>query len=97
MLGKGGASLTWAKVARELKIRKEDLLRRHEYAARTVPPARVMHQVRLENRTLNFILATFPGKDIDDRCGGGRPGVHEGARIRDPEGTKRHRLDPRRL
>lgn len=63
-LGKGGACLTWAKVARELKLRKK------VYFAdtNTLPYGASRmgeHQVRLENRTQNLILATFPGNDVD--------------------------------
>jgi opine dehydrogenase len=64
-LGKGGASLTWAKVARELKIKKKIFFA----DTNTLPygaSRKGEHQVRLENRTLNLILATFPGKDIDE-------------------------------
>lgn len=63
-LGKGGASLTWAKVARELKITKKIYFA----DTNTLPygaSRKGGHVVRLENRTLNLILATFPGKDID--------------------------------
>jgi len=63
-LGKGGASLTWAKVARELSIRKK----LYFADTNTLPygaSRKGDHQVRLENRTLNLILATFPGRDID--------------------------------
>jgi opine dehydrogenase len=64
-LGKGGASLTWAKVARELKIKKKIYFA----DTNTLPygaSRKGEHQVRLENRTLNLILATFPGRDIDE-------------------------------
>ena len=64
-LGKGGASLTWAKVARELKIRKKIYFA----DTNTLPygaSRKGERQVELENRTLNLILATFPGKDIDE-------------------------------
>lgn len=64
-LGKGGASLTWAKVARELKITKKIYFA----DTNTLPygaSRKGGHQVRLENRTLNLILATFPGKDVDE-------------------------------
>jgi opine dehydrogenase len=64
-LGKGGASLTWAKVAREMKIRKKIYFA----DTNTLPygaSRKGEHQVRLENRTLNLILATFPGNDIDE-------------------------------
>ena len=63
-LGKGGACLTWAKVARELKIRKKIYFA----DTNTLPygaSRKGEHQVRLENRTLNLILATFPGRDVD--------------------------------
>ena len=64
-LGKGGACLTWAKVLRELKIRGKVCLADTNtlpYGASRMGESRV----RLENRTQNLILATFPGKDIDD-------------------------------
>ena len=63
-LGKGGACLTWAKVMRELKIRKKVFLA----DTNTLPYGASRmgdHQVRLENRTQNLIVATFPGRDID--------------------------------
>jgi opine dehydrogenase len=63
-LGKGGACLTWAKVLRELGIRKKVFLA----DTNTLPYGASRmgeHQVRLENRTQNLILATFPGKDVD--------------------------------
>jgi opine dehydrogenase len=63
-LGKGGACLTWAKVMREVGIR-----RRVFFADTNTLPYGASrmgaHQVRLENRTQNLIVATFPGKDID--------------------------------
>ncbi|HEY9592933.1 MAG TPA: NAD/NADP octopine/nopaline dehydrogenase family protein [Spirochaetia bacterium] len=64
-LGKGGACLTWAKIARELKIKKKIYFA----DTNTLPygaSRKGEHQVRLENRTLNLILATFPGRDIDE-------------------------------
>ncbi|UCF09474.1 MAG: NAD/NADP octopine/nopaline dehydrogenase family protein [Candidatus Bipolaricaulota bacterium] len=63
-LGKGGASLTWARVLRELGIDKKVYLadcNTLPYGASRKGDA----QVRLENRTQNLIIATFPGKDID--------------------------------
>lgn len=63
-LGKGGASLTWAKVLRELGIRKKVYLadcNTLPYGASRKGGA----QVRLENRTQNLIIGTFPGKDIE--------------------------------
>lgn len=63
-LGKGGASLTWAKVLRELGIDKRVYLA----DCNTLPygtSRKGDYQVRLENRTQNLIIATFPGKDID--------------------------------
>jgi opine dehydrogenase len=63
-LGKGGASLTWAKVLREMGINKKVYLadcNTLPYGASRKGDA----QVRLENRTQNLIIATFPGKDID--------------------------------
>jgi opine dehydrogenase len=63
-LGKGGASLTWAKVLRELKIKRKVYLadcNTLPYGASKKGGA----QVRLENRTQNLIIATFPGKDIE--------------------------------
>jgi opine dehydrogenase len=63
-LGKGGACLTWAKVLRELKIRKKVYLA----DTNTLPfgASRMGEcQVRLENRTQNLILGTFPGRDVE--------------------------------
>ncbi len=63
-LGKGGASLTWARVLREMGIDKKVYLadcNTLPYGASKKGDA----QVRLENRTQNLIIATFPGKDID--------------------------------
>ncbi len=63
-LGKGGACLTWAKVLREMGIKKKIYLA----DTNTLPyGASKMgeYQVRLENRTQNLLLATFPGNDID--------------------------------
>ncbi len=63
-LGKGGASLTWAKALRELKIKRKVYLadcNTLPYGASKKGGA----QVRLENRTQNLIMATFPGKDIE--------------------------------
>ncbi len=64
-LGKGGASLTWAKVLRELGIQRKVYLadcNTLPYGASKKGGARV----RLENRTQNLIIATFPGRDIDE-------------------------------
>ena len=63
-LGKGGASLTWARVLREMGIDKNVYLadcNTLPYGASRKGDA----QVRLENRTQNLIIATFPGADID--------------------------------
>ena len=63
-LGKGGASLTWAKALRELGISKRVYLA----DCNTLPygaSRKGEYQVRLENRVHNLIIATFPGKDID--------------------------------
>ena len=63
-LGKGGASLAWAKVARELKLKAKC----HFADTNTLPYGASRmgdHQVRLENRTQNLILGCFPGKDVD--------------------------------
>jgi opine dehydrogenase len=63
-LGKGGASLTWAKVLKELGID----MRVYLADVNTLPYGASKQndfQVRLENRTQNLILATFPGKDIE--------------------------------
>jgi len=63
-LGKGGASLTWARVLQEMGIDKKVYLA----DCNTLPYGTSRKgdaQVRLENRTQNLIFATFPGKDID--------------------------------
>jgi opine dehydrogenase len=63
-LGKGGACLTWAKVLREMRIRTRVYLADTNtlpYGASRMGEA----EVRLENRTQNLILGTFPGKDVD--------------------------------
>jgi opine dehydrogenase len=63
-LGKGGACLTWAKVLRELGIKRKVYLadcNTLPYGASKKGGA----QVRLENRTQNLIVATFPGQDIE--------------------------------
>jgi opine dehydrogenase len=63
-LGKGGASLDWAKVVRELGVTKKVYLA----DCNTLPygaSRKGEYQVRLENRTQNLIVATFPGKDIE--------------------------------
>jgi opine dehydrogenase len=67
-LGKGGACLTWAKVLRELKITKKIYLADTNtlpYGASRMGEARV----RLENRTQNLILGTFPGRDVETVAG----------------------------
>jgi opine dehydrogenase len=67
-LGKGGASLTWAKVLRELGKREKIYLadcNTLPYGASRKGEA----QVRLESRVFNLIVATFPGKDIDHVAG----------------------------
>jgi opine dehydrogenase len=64
-LGKGGASLTWAKALREMGIQRKVYLadcNTLPYGASKKGGA----QVRLENRTQNLIVATFPGRDIDE-------------------------------
>ena len=64
-LGKGGACLTWAKVLRELSVRTRVYLADTNtlpYGASRMGEA----QVRLENRTQNLILGTFPGRDVDE-------------------------------
>jgi len=63
-LGKGGASLTWAKVLKEMGITKKVYLA----DCNTLPygtSRKGDFQVRLENRTRNLLAATFPGKDIE--------------------------------
>ena len=63
-LGKGGASLTWGKVLKEMGIDKKIYLA----DCNTLPYGASKfgdYQVRLENRTQNLIIATFPGQDID--------------------------------
>jgi opine dehydrogenase len=67
-LGKGGACLTWAKVLRELAITKKIYLADTNtlpYGASRMGEARV----RLENRTQNLILGTFPGRDVETVAG----------------------------
>jgi opine dehydrogenase len=67
-LGKGGASLTWAKVLRELGKKEKIYLadcNTLPYGASRKGEA----QVRLESRVFNLIVATFPGKDIDHVAG----------------------------
>jgi opine dehydrogenase len=67
-LGKGGASLTWAKVLRELGKKEKIYLA----DCNTLPygaSRKGEDQVRLENRVFNLIIATFPGKDIDHVAG----------------------------
>jgi len=62
-LGKGGACLGWSKVLRELGISKKVFLA----DCNTLPygsSRKGDYQVRLENRTQNLLIATFPGKDI---------------------------------
>jgi len=63
-LGKGGACLSWAKVLREIGKQEKVFLsdcNTLPYGASRKGEA----QVRLESRTFNMILATFPGKDVD--------------------------------
>jgi opine dehydrogenase len=63
-LGKGGACLTWAKVLRELGVRSRVFLADTNtlpYGASRMGEA----AVRLENRTQNLIVGTFPGRDVD--------------------------------
>jgi opine dehydrogenase len=67
-LGKGGASLTWAKVLRELGKKEKIYLA----DCNTLPygaSRKGEHQVRLESRVFNLIIATFPGRDIDHVAG----------------------------
>jgi len=67
-LGKGGASLSWAKVLRELGKKEKIYLA----DCNTLPygaSRKGEDQVRLENRVFNLIVATFPGKDIDHVAG----------------------------
>jgi opine dehydrogenase len=66
-LGKGGASLTWAKVLKEMNVNKKVYLA----DCNTLPygaSRKGDHQVRLENRVQNLIIATFPGNDIGHVC-----------------------------
>jgi opine dehydrogenase len=63
-LGKGGASLIWAKVFKDKAVDKKVYLA----DTNTLPygTSRIGdHSVRLENRTQNLLLASFPGKDIE--------------------------------
>ena len=63
-LGKGGASLIWAKVLKEKGVDKKVYLA----DTNTLPygTSRIGdNQVRLENRTQNLIIGCFPGKDIN--------------------------------
>ncbi len=67
-LGKGGACLTWAKVLREMRITKKVYLADTNtlpYGASRMGES----QVRLENRTQNLILGTFPGRDVEAVAG----------------------------
>ncbi len=62
-LGKGGASLIWARVFKEEGINTKVFFG----DTNTLPygASRIgAHSVRLENRTQNLILAAFPGRDI---------------------------------
>lgn len=62
-LGKGGASLIWAKVFKEKGVSKKVYLADTNtlpYGASRIDD----HSVRLENRTQNLLLAAFPGKDV---------------------------------
>lgn len=63
-LGKGGASLTWAKVLQEAGVKKQVYL----VDCNTLPygASRLNdHQVRLEARTQSLMFATFPSKNMD--------------------------------
>lgn len=63
-LGKGGASLTWAKVIKESGNKNKVYLA----DCNTLPYGTTRlnnHQVRLEARTQNLMVASFPAKDID--------------------------------
>ncbi len=63
-LGKGGASLTWAKILKELGVEKQVYL----VDVNTLPygASRLNdHQVRLEARTQSLMFATFPSKNMD--------------------------------
>ena len=63
-LGKGGACLTWAKVLRDIGKREKVFLS----DCNTLPygaSRKGDYQVRLESRTFNLIIASFPGKDTD--------------------------------
>ncbi len=63
-LGKGGASLIWARVFKENGVDKKVYLADTNtlpYGASRIDD----HSVRLENRTQNLILASFPGKDVE--------------------------------
>jgi len=67
-LGKGGASLTWAKVLRELGKKEKIYLA----DCNTLPygaSRKGDDQVRLESRVFNLIIATFPAKEIDHVAG----------------------------
>ena len=63
-LGKGGASLTWAKILKEAGVNKNVYL----VDCNTLPygASRLNDtQVRLEARTQNLMFATFPSKNMD--------------------------------
>lgn len=63
-LGKGGASLTWAKILQKAGVNKKVYLA----DCNTLPyGASKMgdHQVRLEARTQNLMIASFPAKDSE--------------------------------
>jgi len=63
-LGKGGASLTWAKVLKEAGVKHKIFLS----DCNTLPygASRLNdNQVRLEARVHNLMVASFPSKDID--------------------------------
>lgn len=63
-LGKGGASLTWAKILRDEGVACKVYLgdcNTLPYGASKMGD----HEVRLEARTQNLIIAAFPGKDTD--------------------------------
>jgi opine dehydrogenase len=62
-LGKGGASLAWAKALKDMGVTKKVYL----VDCNTLPygtSRKGDYKVRLENRTQNLIMASFPGKDI---------------------------------
>jgi opine dehydrogenase len=63
-LGKGGASLTWARVLRERGVKTRVYLA----DCNTLPygaSRKGEDTVRLESRVFNLMIATFPGRDIN--------------------------------